>query len=123
MYSEKEKMENNCVRQRRRRIYWLIVNFNTIFIIIILFFFFIYFVFVFSFAIVAPLSYFVTVMVARIHLADIPLVEDSKIYRRIFGGYGFSVAAIPFVKSHLVCFCFSSPRVDRTPPHQTSGLE
>ena len=43
------------------------------------------------------------VMVARIHLTDMPLVEDGKIYRRIFGGYGLGVAAIPFIKSQLVC--------------------
>ena len=49
------------------------------------------------------LLYFVTVMVARIHLTNMPLVEDGKIYRRIFGGYGLSVAAIPFIESHLVC--------------------
>jgi len=62
-------------------------------------------------------------MVARIHLTNMPLVEDGKIYRRIFGGYGLSVAAIPYFKSHLVCFCYINPGVDRVLPHQTSGLE
>ena len=62
-------------------------------------------------------------MVARIHLTNMPLVEDGKIYRRIFGGYGLSVAAIPYFKSHLVCFCYINPGADRVLPHQTSGRE
>ena len=42
------------------------------------------------------LSFSYAVMVARIHLTNMPLVEDGKIYRRIFGGYGLGVAAIPY---------------------------
>ena len=48
------------------------------------------------------LLYFVTVMVARIHLTNMPLVEDGKSYRRIFGVYGLGVAAIPIL-NHTLC--------------------
>ena len=41
-------------------------------------------------------------MVARIHLTNMPLVEDGKSYRRIFGVYGLGVAAIPIL-NHTLC--------------------